>query len=243
MRVGRLVCVGTAGCAHQAVKIKLKIDPSLVDDKGNVGQTPLMVAAVRGDADMVRLLLSMGAKVWLPDRADWTALHYAVIKDHLEVVQVRASSTSSPPPPTRHTRLSPHCLSVVDARFCAWMETCSGGHGLFLSPLPKGVGQVRKQSKGRAAGFCVIAAGPSGGQAARERVGLYTRRTHALCSRRMRPSPHTRALAVYRSERAPPSSPQIFLFLVCGHVNPTLDSKHGCKEGVHNAKRRSLGLR
>lgn len=80
------------GC-RQAVKIKLKIDPSLVDDKGNVGQTPLMVAAVRGDADMVRLLLSMGAKVWLPDRADWTALHYAVIKDHLEVVQVRRSTS------------------------------------------------------------------------------------------------------------------------------------------------------
>jgi hypothetical protein len=89
------VCGGGEGRA-QAVKIKLKIDPSLVDDKGNVGQTPLMVAAVRGDADMVRLLLSMGAKVWLPDRADWTALHYAVIKDHLEVVQELLAAGANP---------------------------------------------------------------------------------------------------------------------------------------------------
>ena len=33
-----------------------------------------------------------------------------------------------------------------------------------------------------------------------------------------------------------------FLCLVCRHVNSTLDSKHGCKGGVHNAKSRSWGL-
>ena len=30
-----------------------------------------------------------------------------------------------------------------------------------------------------------------------------------------------------------------FLFLVSRHVNSTLDSKHGCKGGAHNAKSRS----
>ena len=34
----------------------------------------------------VKLLLDNDAKVWLPDKADWTALHYAVLKDHLPVV-------------------------------------------------------------------------------------------------------------------------------------------------------------
>eukprot|EP00976_Prorocentrum_cordatum_P079949 1183782-Prorocentrum_minimum.AAC.5 len=71
----------------QTVARKIKIDASLVNEHGANGQTPLMVASVRGDPMMVKLLLDNGAKPWLPDKADWTALHYAVLKDHLTVVR------------------------------------------------------------------------------------------------------------------------------------------------------------
>eukprot|EP00241_Pyramimonas_parkeae_P002409 CAMPEP_0114255720 /NCGR_PEP_ID=MMETSP0058-20121206/17722_1 /TAXON_ID=36894 /ORGANISM="Pyramimonas parkeae, CCMP726" /LENGTH=528 /DNA_ID=CAMNT_0001370143 /DNA_START=90 /DNA_END=1676 /DNA_ORIENTATION=+ len=75
---------------------QLKIDPKLVEQRGNNGQTPLMVAAVRGDTAMVQLLLKQGAKVWLPDKADWTALHYAVLKDQVQVVQLLLANGADP---------------------------------------------------------------------------------------------------------------------------------------------------
>jgi len=39
-----------------------------------------------------------------------------------------------------------------------------------------------------------------------------------------------------------PATVRRILFLVSRHVNSTLDSKHGCKGGVHNAKSRSWGI-
>ncbi|KAK3287904.1 hypothetical protein CYMTET_4609 [Cymbomonas tetramitiformis] len=83
------------------VRRKLRMDPSLVNEKSKTGHTPLMVAAVRGDPEMIKYLLDNGAKVWLPDESDWTALHFAVLKDHVEATRLLLAYGADPSAVTR----------------------------------------------------------------------------------------------------------------------------------------------
>ena len=57
-----------------------------VDSQSKRGVTPLMSAVMRGREASVRLLLSRGAKVELPDNNGHTALHHAVNCDQAGVV-------------------------------------------------------------------------------------------------------------------------------------------------------------
>lgn len=52
----------------------------------STGQTALMLAAIKGHARSVSLLLERGAKV--DGRAGWTALHYAASGGHVEVARI-----------------------------------------------------------------------------------------------------------------------------------------------------------
>jgi ankyrin repeat protein len=71
-QVGLFVALrGGAVKAAQA----LLADPRTEIDHANAhGETPLMMAALRGQTDMVRTLLDRGAQV---NRSGWTPLHYA----------------------------------------------------------------------------------------------------------------------------------------------------------------------
>lgn len=67
---------------RQAFKRMLREDPKAARLKGPGGSTPLMYAALYGDADAVRLLLKKGADPNVRNEAGATALMWAV--DDLE---------------------------------------------------------------------------------------------------------------------------------------------------------------
>lgn len=49
------------------------------------GETPLMLAAIKGDAALARKLIARGAYVNMPG---WTPLHYAASGGHVEIIQM-----------------------------------------------------------------------------------------------------------------------------------------------------------
>ena len=62
------------GGATKAFRLLLQHPEVQADVPNAVGETPLMMAALRSDADAMRALLAMGAQV---RRDGWTPLHYA----------------------------------------------------------------------------------------------------------------------------------------------------------------------
>ena len=72
---------------HQAIRIVSAAWPKLLDRADLKGQTPLMMAADKGDETMVRALLEAGANEDLQDYFGRTALHVAAAARSLEGVE------------------------------------------------------------------------------------------------------------------------------------------------------------
>lgn len=51
-------------------------------------QTPLHVVAVWGDVDAARILLDAGAEIDVSGEGDFTALHEAILQEHVEMVRL-----------------------------------------------------------------------------------------------------------------------------------------------------------
>lgn len=69
-----------------ALKAMLDRRPELIEERGDMGATPLHTAAERGDAEIIKLLVERGMN---PSQADWIArspLHVAAAKGHAQVV-------------------------------------------------------------------------------------------------------------------------------------------------------------
>ena len=60
-----------------------------VNIKNSHGDTPIMLAALRGNVDVVRLLRQAGAEI---NPQGWTPLHYAVLNGHNAVIEYLLSS-------------------------------------------------------------------------------------------------------------------------------------------------------
>jgi uncharacterized protein len=83
-RLSAAVRAGDAGLAAELIR-----DGARVDHRSPDGLTPLMIAAGRGDAPMVRLLLGAGADVYAADSgAGATALHKACQGGSLDAVRL-----------------------------------------------------------------------------------------------------------------------------------------------------------
>lgn len=77
---------GSAGAVAELLRLA---GPALdIDQANSTGQTPLMVAAVKGHVGILGMLLEAGADAHRPDaRQGWTALHMAAINNQLASVQ------------------------------------------------------------------------------------------------------------------------------------------------------------
>lgn len=71
----------------EKVKELLEKDPELVNAQGENLWTPLFYAAGYGHIDIVKELISNGAKVNMQSTAGWSPLHFAAIRGHKEVVE------------------------------------------------------------------------------------------------------------------------------------------------------------
>lgn len=68
---------------------ELLLDKGLLPGQRNkAGDTPLMVAAFHGNAEVVKVLLSRGSLSSTHDKKNNTAMHYAAANGHLDVVEV-----------------------------------------------------------------------------------------------------------------------------------------------------------
>lgn len=56
--------------------------------RNGLGETPLHIAAIRGDAQAVGDLLALGANPNIRGEHGFTALHEAVLQEHVEVVRL-----------------------------------------------------------------------------------------------------------------------------------------------------------
>jgi ankyrin repeat protein len=68
-----------------------------VNAKQRGGNTPLTIAAAKGRADIVRLLLAAKADASAKDDNGKTALMLALENNHVEVAKLLSSSTAAPP--------------------------------------------------------------------------------------------------------------------------------------------------
>ena len=76
----------------EAVK-KLLTKGSVVNTKDELlGRTPLIMAAMGGHGEIVRILLDKGADVHQVDMEGWTAMRYAVAYGHGDIIKMLAEA-------------------------------------------------------------------------------------------------------------------------------------------------------
>ena len=69
-------------------EIKSWIDSGAdVNFRNHLGFTALMGSAIRGDFDMVKLLVTHGAHISIKDNKHYCALHYATIHNHIKIIK------------------------------------------------------------------------------------------------------------------------------------------------------------
>lgn len=73
------------------------------------GETPLMMAALRGETAAARRLIERGAEV---NRAGWTPLHYAATNGHLDVVNLLLKHHAFVDPQDPQTQATPLMLAA-----------------------------------------------------------------------------------------------------------------------------------
>lgn len=81
---GPAVAVAARERSWKTLKLLAELSGTRVDAPNRLGETALMLAALHGELDSVRMLVRRGAEV---NRAGWTPLHYAATNGHLEVVR------------------------------------------------------------------------------------------------------------------------------------------------------------
>ena len=87
-----------------------------VDVRDDWGRSPLMVAAMEGQADAVQCLVDAGASVALQDdESGYSPLHRALLRGHLAVAAILVRAGAPMDAPLDREGLSP--LDLLNARF------------------------------------------------------------------------------------------------------------------------------
>ena len=81
---GPAIAVAARERSWRTLRLLAGLSGTRVDAPNPLGETALMLAALHGELDAVRMLVGRGAEV---NRAGWTPLHYASTNGHVEVVR------------------------------------------------------------------------------------------------------------------------------------------------------------
>ena len=71
--------------APKAAQALLQVSKIDVNAHNRQGETPLMIASLNGELDLVRELIAKGADI---NKPGWTPLHYAATRGHLEIMSL-----------------------------------------------------------------------------------------------------------------------------------------------------------
>ena len=72
----------------EAVKMLVFHEPMFISMGTYEGHTPMMLAAHNGHIGIVDFLIRMGGSVYCQDTKGYTALHFAVVRGHLDIVKL-----------------------------------------------------------------------------------------------------------------------------------------------------------
>ena len=87
---------GHTNCARMLLEgsDSQKASPEIAEN--TYGWTPLMVASVDGQLEIVKLLLTAMADLGRPDASGWTAREHAALRGHMEIAKALAEASSAP---------------------------------------------------------------------------------------------------------------------------------------------------
>jgi ankyrin repeat protein len=71
--------------ARQVARVLINHRDTRIDQRNGNDETPLMLASLRGDQELVQALVARGADI---NKPGWTALHYAATKGNVVIVRV-----------------------------------------------------------------------------------------------------------------------------------------------------------
>lgn len=77
--------LATRDNAVQAIAALLRWQKTDVEPRNNVDESPLMLAAIGGHLEVVKMLIARGADV---NKPGWAPLHYAATRGHLDVMRL-----------------------------------------------------------------------------------------------------------------------------------------------------------
>ena len=129
-----------SGSDHQ------KADTELTENA--FGWTPLFVACVDGQLDMVQLLISFGADLERADASGWTAKEHAALRGHISIARLLAARTTHPASDPNLTHSEPTPPTSLPTSSSSSTATSTASSTPLSTPLSTNPSLTDRKSSG-----------------------------------------------------------------------------------------------